>query len=282
MSTARRAFTLIEMLLVVSIIALLISILLPSIRQAKENAITAVCKSRLNQLFNGHAHYSFDNTGQFPHYNNWLWLGPQSTATSAQWVEYGNIWPYVKNREMYFCPKDDRRRDPGTLAIGNKSGNGDAPIHTYVRTFEPHDRYAAKLKSSGISPSEADTRANYLRPKVIRPGMLMPIGGSTLPASAYATGPSGPQDLALLFEEASANTDVVGPDTSWALLNDGYSFFSGVQDMMTQRHKGMDRGNGHVMYWDGHCVLVNSVKFNDWPLDHNPYAESVVFGVPIP
>lgn len=278
----RRAFTLIEMLLVVAILSLLIAILLPSIKQARENAITTVCKTRLNQLFHGHVGYSIDNGGQFPHFNNWLWTGAKPTPSSAQWVEYGHIWPYVRNREMYFCPKDNRRRDPGTLAIGNNTGNGDAPIHTYVRVYESHQRYAMTLTNNGIPAADAQRRADYMRPKAIRPGMIVPMGGSSLSPSAYAMAPAGPSKLALIFEEASANTDVVGPDTSWALLNDGYSFFSGLQDMMTQRHLGMDRGNGHILYWDGHAELVDSIKFNNWPLDHNPYAEHVVFGVPLP
>ncbi|MBI4580927.1 MAG: type II secretion system protein [Planctomycetes bacterium] len=46
-------FTLIEVLVVVAIIALLVSILLPSLKAAREQARSAVCLSNLKQCLNG-------------------------------------------------------------------------------------------------------------------------------------------------------------------------------------------------------------------------------------
>jgi prepilin-type N-terminal cleavage/methylation domain-containing protein len=61
----RRGFTLIELLVVVAIIAMLISILLPSLGQAKEMANRAYCCANLRGIGISLQTYSFDY-GQFP------------------------------------------------------------------------------------------------------------------------------------------------------------------------------------------------------------------------
>ncbi len=59
----RRAFTLIEILVVVAIIALLIAILLPALRRAKDQAQTVKCQSNMAQLGKGFYGYSYSNKG---------------------------------------------------------------------------------------------------------------------------------------------------------------------------------------------------------------------------
>ena len=53
-----KKFTLLELLIVVSIIAILISLLLPSLSRARKQAISVTCKSNLSQVYKGYYQHS--------------------------------------------------------------------------------------------------------------------------------------------------------------------------------------------------------------------------------
>lgn len=77
---SKHGFTLIEVLVVVAIIALLISILLPSLRKAREEAKKTVCVSNLSQLGKASTAYLGSNRNRFC----WGWLGgSQANPTPA-------------------------------------------------------------------------------------------------------------------------------------------------------------------------------------------------------
>ena len=64
--TGRRGFTLIELLVVIAIIALLVSILAPSLNGAKELAREAVCMTNVHSLTLASVMYASEHDGWFP------------------------------------------------------------------------------------------------------------------------------------------------------------------------------------------------------------------------
>ena len=65
-SRSRKAFTLVELLVVIGIIALLISILLPALSKARESGNWVVCMSNLKQIGNAMVMYANENRGGLP------------------------------------------------------------------------------------------------------------------------------------------------------------------------------------------------------------------------
>jgi len=78
--TKRKAFTLVELLVVISIIAMLLAVLLPTLGKAREQARIVVCSSNLRQLGNGLILYAFGNSSKLPLYvdpsTGYYWMSP--------------------------------------------------------------------------------------------------------------------------------------------------------------------------------------------------------------
>jgi len=114
----RTAFTLIELLVVVAIIALLISILLPSLRAAREEAAGAACMSNEKQIVTGIFMYQDEYNGYVP---------PNAWSESAWGVEKKDLWfykltPYhLQNPDVFICPGDPFRE---TFDYEAYRGNG--------------------------------------------------------------------------------------------------------------------------------------------------------------
>lgn len=94
-------FTLIEILIVITIIAILAALLFPVFARTRENARRTACISNLRQIGMGLLQYLGDNDEQ----NTRAWYGSSgaSNATSSyKWMDA--IFPYVKNEELFNCP----------------------------------------------------------------------------------------------------------------------------------------------------------------------------------
>jgi prepilin-type N-terminal cleavage/methylation domain-containing protein len=117
----RRAFTLVELLVVIGIIALLVAILLPALRRAREAANAAQCSSNQRQLMMAFLMFAGEHKNHLPG-NYWDAQAQQPDPEKRDWLlgdnlgqgnpvqqladapQKGTIYRYVNNPGVYRCP----------------------------------------------------------------------------------------------------------------------------------------------------------------------------------
>jgi prepilin-type N-terminal cleavage/methylation domain-containing protein/prepilin-type processing-associated H-X9-DG protein len=97
------AFTLVELLVVIGIIAVLVGLLLPSLARARENARRTQCLSNLRQLGAGMMMYAQEHKGRLPNSNPPLAVG-DPTASDYVLVQLNDM--YIKSPPVFHCPSD--------------------------------------------------------------------------------------------------------------------------------------------------------------------------------
>lgn len=90
---ARRAFTLVELLVVIGVIAILMAILLPALSRARDSANTLRCLSNMRQLAMFTQFYAMENRDYFPFC--------QLDATNTKPGRYGMVawWDYMLTQQ---------------------------------------------------------------------------------------------------------------------------------------------------------------------------------------
>jgi prepilin-type N-terminal cleavage/methylation domain-containing protein/prepilin-type processing-associated H-X9-DG protein len=100
---SERGFTLVELLVVIGIIALLISILLPTLSKARESANRAKCLANLKSIGQAMTLYAQTNQGRLPNQN------PRQTALDYDGVNVTLVEFYkavLDSPGVFHCPSD--------------------------------------------------------------------------------------------------------------------------------------------------------------------------------
>jgi len=167
--TSKAGFTLIELLVVIAIIAILASMLLPTLGQVKEKARLTGCVNNLRQFGLAVIYFADENDDRVPHTQNWL------DKDNNRDLRAGQLFKYLTTTNVYLCPTDrihlkrpgqwSDRRDfsyaisgPGTdtSAYNGKFSTWVEPLKSMIFMEEALD---APLNDGHIWPNEFDVLA---------------------------------------------------------------------------------------------------------------------------
>ena len=160
----KEAFTLIELLIVIAIIAILAAILLPVLAKAKERALRVSCANNLREYGTALKIYANDSNDNLPNtYSaanptpaNWLWDVPTNTVDLL--LNSGN------ERGMMYDPSfsqadQDARWNFGTVAAGTLA---ELRVTGYVPAFPDMTQYYNTLGHMIISNVVFSYSSKYL------------------------------------------------------------------------------------------------------------------------
>jgi prepilin-type N-terminal cleavage/methylation domain-containing protein/prepilin-type processing-associated H-X9-DG protein len=149
-------FTLIELLVVIAMIALLLALLIPALRSAREQGLRMVCLSNLRQLTLAWTAYATEHDSKLVsgrafgtrvrRYTLKGWVGYDFAPSRPPWItgpDKGALWPWIQDDDIYRC----RRGRPGHLVTYATviSANGADVEGTYMEDTGGWD-----LTKSGI------------------------------------------------------------------------------------------------------------------------------------
>lgn len=154
----RKAFTLVELLVVIGIIAILISVLMPALSRARDQATRLQCMNNLRNMMQAITMYVSENKTSLPYCNwgdqpsghqGWLYKSVPGSwfptnPPDPRYVDSGIVFMYTKEYGIFKCPLHTERRSNGpTEYMTSYLMNGavqdyGGPVPNRITKFKTH------------------------------------------------------------------------------------------------------------------------------------------------
>lgn len=155
----RRAFTLVELLVVIGIVTVLAALLFPILAVAKTKAYSAQCLSNLHQIGVAYSGYMADSDDALPWAADPLdkfgtgWVGTEFEDDVASMPLISTVLqPYVKSKEVFHCPLDQ-----GTTGIEFEAADFSSTPSTF-------NKYGCSYFTHTILPLSGVTGTQFTHP----------------------------------------------------------------------------------------------------------------------
>ncbi|RIK72452.1 MAG: hypothetical protein DCC67_19255 [Planctomycetota bacterium] len=237
----RRALTIVELLVVISIAGLLMAIVLPAVQQARETSRKASCKNNLRQVALATMTYH-DARGRFPHGYFIIAGGVGPDARAWSWL--ARLLPYAERNDLY-----DRGR------VGRATLRQSRALHEQVSIFLcPSDEYSLRGPRGDAGDLEG-----------------MAVGQTNYQGVTGANwGADGSQQLA----DIGTDWRNMGTNGSYDGLDDGDGIMwrSDYRRVRSLRH--VEDGVSHT-FLAGECAPQRN-RYVSWPYANNAYATCAI------